>query len=252
MSINLSTIQTHYHQHRDTYSDPFRLRIHRALSWLDKAEELLSGKDTANHAKQPAIPKHMQQMLAQQGGRLSFAPDWDTGFQALWIAFNAAYAREIDEREISGDRSHFRQFLNTICRLDEEKLIYALVWQTFPGAIRSLLGNRYVFQPFGDFHNGKISEIAWQEEFEKAGKKAQRALAAQDTDTVLLIMFDRLYTLRNQIIHGGATYGSSANRNQLKDACRILISLLPLVLHIMQQHPDYAWGKPYYPFVKED
>ena len=65
-------------------------------------------------------------------------------------------------------------------------------------------------------------------------------------------MFDRLYTLRNQIIHGGATYSSQANRSQLKDACRILTSLLPLILHIMQQHPDYAWGKPYYPFVNGD
>ena len=251
MSINLFSVQTYYHQHRSTYPDPFRLRIHRALSWLRKADEQLNGKD-ASDAKQSAPSKDMPQIPSPQGRKLSSNPDWDIGFQSLWIAFNAAYAREIDEQEISGDRSNFRQFLRTVCRLDEEKLIYALVWQTFSGAIRSLLGNRYVLQPFWDFHNGKISETVWQEEFEKAGKKAQNALAAQDTDTVLLIMSDRLYTLRNQIIHGGATYGSQANRSQLKDACRILTSLLPLILHIMQQHPDYAWGKPYYPFVNGD
>lgn len=32
MSINLFSVQTYYHQHRSTYPDPFRLRIHRALS----------------------------------------------------------------------------------------------------------------------------------------------------------------------------------------------------------------------------
>ena len=213
MSINLFSVQTYYHQHRSTYPDPFRLRIHRALSWLCKADEQLNGKD-ASDAKQSAPSKDMPQISSPQGRKLSSNPDWDIGFQSLWIAFNAAYAREIDEQEISGDRSNFRQFLRTVCRLDKEKLIYELVWQTFSDAIRSL--------------------------------------AAQDTDTVLLIMFDRLCTLRNQIIHGGATYGSQANRSQLKDACRILTSLLPLILHIMQQHPDYAWGKPYYPFVNGD
>ena len=134
MSINLFSVQTYYHQHRSTYPDPFRLRIHRALSWLCKADEQLNGKD-ASDAKQSAPSKDMPQIPSSQGRKLSSNPDWDIGFQSLWIAFNAAYAREIDEQEISGDRSNFRQFLRTVCRLDEEKLIYALVWQTFSCAI---------------------------------------------------------------------------------------------------------------------
>ena len=78
------------------------------------------------------------------------------------------------------------------------------------------------------------------------------ALANKDTDSVLLIVFDRLYTLRNQILHGGATYNSSANRKQLRDGCAILQQCVPLILSVMQDNPDEDWGKPFYPFVKEE
>ena len=35
--MDIQTLQTHYQAHRQNYSEPFRLRIHRSLSWLDKA-----------------------------------------------------------------------------------------------------------------------------------------------------------------------------------------------------------------------
>lgn len=40
-------------------------------------------------------------------------------------------------------------------------------------------------------------------------------------------IFSRLYTLRNQIVHGGSTWNSSKNRQQLKDANNILSKILP-------------------------
>ena len=201
-------------------NDSFNLRLYRANSWLKKAE--------ASEA------------------------DDDIRFITLWIAFNAAYAKEIEAGAQLSDRSTFRQFLHTICRLDKGQRIYRLVWETFSGSIRLLLENRYIFQPFWNFHNGKISEIAWEEDFARAKQKAKMALANKDTDSVLLILFDRLYTLRNQILHGGATYNSSANRKQLHDGCAILQQCVPLILSVMQDNPDEDWGKPFYPFVKEE
>ena len=221
--MDWQTIDAYYHQHRAAYPDPFRLRIHRAISWLKAATEA---------QKQPK--------------------NLDFRFIALWVSFNAAYAKEIDGRTMSAERSDFQQFLQTVCYLDQERLLYQLVWQTYSGSIRLLLDNRYTFQPFWDFHNGKTNETAWLDDFACAKKKAHTALAAQDTDTVLFVLFDRLYTLRNQIVHGGATFASSANRSQLKDACNILSALIPIILHIMQQHSDRDWGKPFYPFVKEN
>lgn len=215
--MDFKTSFDYYQAHKSAYPEPLRLRLHRSLSWLKRAEA---------------------------------AEDLDTRFITLWIAFNAAYAREIDGRTMSGDRSDFREFLQTVCRMDQDKAIYELVWQTFSGSIRVLLENQFVFQPFWDFHNGKISEDAWQEGFLNAKKKAQFALVSKDTDTVLLVVFDRLYTLRNQLVHGGATFGSSANRGQLRDACAILSGLIPLILMVMQQNPARDWGKPFYPYIK--
>ena len=112
-----------------------------------------------------------------------------------------------------------------------------------------MLDNPYVFQPFWDYQNGKISELAWQEDFSKANKKALNGLKDEDTATVLMVIFDRLYTLRNQIVHGGATYKSSVNREQLGDGCQILKAILPVVVGIVLNNPNVDWGKPFYPVV---
>lgn len=218
--MNSQELQKIFAQSKEQYSEALRLRIYRSISWLKKAEE-------------------------------SEADD-DIRFITLWIAFNAAYAKDIEAGVQLSDRSTFRQFLHTVCHLDKEQRIYRLVWETFSGSIRLLLENRYVFQPFWNFHNGKISESAWGEDFARAKQKAKMALANKDTDSVLLIVFDRLYTLRNQILHGGATYNSSANRKQLRDGCAILQQCVPLILSVMQDNPDEDWGKPFYPFVKEE
>lgn len=243
----------YYHTHRQTYPEPFRLRIHRALSWLKHAENneimdfLHSYLDENPSMKN--LRARAKYLLSLQA---SIPKNLDNYFINLWTAFNAAYANELEGNVALGDRANFRDFLQTICHLDKENKLYQLVWQTFSGSIRILLNNRYTFQPFWDFHNGKINENSWMESFFQAKKKAQIALAQQDTNMVLTIIFDRLYTLRNQIIHGGATFNSSANREQLQDACTILSNLIPIILNIMQQHPQHNWGNPFYPYIGEN
>lgn len=198
-------------------SDELNLRLHRALSWLQKAE--------------------------------NSDDDHDIQFITLWVSFNAIYAKEF-AKERAADRETFNQFIAEICRLDKQKAIYKIIWQRFPQNIRVMLDNHYVFQPFWDFQNGKITEKAWREDFEKANKKALNALASQDTYDILLVIFDRLYTLRNQLVHGGATYESQINRSQLKDGCQILLALIPVIIQIILDNPKNNWGKPFYPVVE--
>ncbi len=217
ISIDYQNILSLFRANERGYPDELHLRIHRSLSWLKKAE--------------------------------SCGEDSDIRLLTLWIAFNAAYAAELNDGSLRAERGRFQEFLQTVCRLDQERQIYPLVWQTFSSNIRLLLDNRYTFQPFWDFHNGYISEAAWLEQFEQARTKALKALANQDTDAVLFVVFDRLYTLRNQLVHGGATYHSRANRKQVQYGCAILSALVPVVLQIMLQHPDQDWGKPFYPYV---
>ena len=114
-----------------------------------------------------------------------------------------------------------------------------------------MLNNQFTFQPFWDYHNGLITEQDWTASFEKNRKKALEALTQKDTPEILIAVFNHLYTLRNQIMHGGATFNSTVNRSQLKDACNILSTLIPEMLKVMLQNPDdKTWGKPFYPVVK--
>lgn len=214
-SVSYENIYTQFTNDKPNRPDNLNLRLHRALSWLQKAE---NSQD-----------------------------DLDIQFISLWVSFNAIYARELGTH--SSDRYNFVEFLRHVCQLDKDKNIYQLIWQKFSQSIRTMLNNRYVFQPFWDHHNGKISQAAWQEDFTKSNKKAYQALSNKDTDAMMIVIFDRLYTLRNQIVHGGATYDSSINRKQLQDACQILKSIIPIVIQIILDNPHRNWGKPFYPVV---
>ena len=76
------------------------------------------------------------------------------------------------------------------------------------------------------------------------------ALVAKDTKLILSTVFDRLYVLRNQIIHGGATWNSSVNRSQIKEGAEILAFLVPVFVTLMMDNPNTKWGPPLYPVVE--
>ena len=54
-------------------------------------------------------------------------------------------------------------------------------------------------------------------------------------------MFGRLYTLRNQLMHGAATKGSSINRDQVEDGSKILNKVLPILVNILMIYPNENW-----------
>lgn len=201
---------------RHNYSEGLALRVHRALSWLKRAEE---------------------------------ANDNDARFIFLWISFNAAYAQEIDESQRIGEQEAFKQFLEKICHLDKEKRFDKLVWQEFSGSIRVMLDNQYLLQAFWDHQRGKLSEEQWQEQLRKEKKIAQFALSCSNTATLLGVIFSRLYTLRNQLIHGGATWNSQVNRQQLKDSVSLLHKFVPLLIETMMDNPNTLWGEACFPVV---
>lgn len=208
---------------RDGFPLPLTLRVHRALSWYRRA-------------------------AAEEG-------DQDVRFILLWIGFNAAYAADMDcaaqNAGEGGERDRFREFFAVLLRLDARNRIYDAVWGRFPHEIRMLLDNRYIFAPFWRFHNGEPGGEDWQDRFDRSRRAITAALAAQDTPTVLSILFDRLYVLRNQLVHGGATWNSAANRNQVRDGAALLGCLLPVFIDLMMDHPDEPWAMPNYPVVED-
>ena len=198
------------------HSDYFNLRIHRGLSWLIKSLELDS--------------------------------DLDLKFMSLWISFNAIYAQDA---ALNQDKQALRQFLYLICQKDQEHKIYHILWDKFSHPIRLLLENPYVYQDFWDYQNQKISQHSRKEDFEQEKKKVHKALQEKASVDILFVVFNRLYPLRNQMVHGGVTYNSSVNRRQLQDACNILAALLPMfMLILLENAKTLDLGKPFYPVVQ--
>lgn len=171
---------------RDGFPETMGLRVHRSISWIGRAE--------------------------------ACGTDEDAQFIFLWIAFNAAYA---DEREFQsipqGERTAFLEFFGRLVQLDKERRIYNAVWQRFSGPVRLLLENRYVFNPFWQHHNGIDGYDDWEDRFKASAHAFAEAFKAGDTARVLSFVFDRLYVLRNQLVHGGATWNGGVNRAQVRD-----------------------------------
>ena len=71
-----------------------------------------------------------------------------------------------------------------------------------------------------------------------------------NTKAMLGILFQRLYVLRNQLIHGGATWNGKVNRPQVESGTAILGDIVPVVIHLMMNQPNQVWGDPIYPVVE--
>ena len=197
--------------------DSLGLRVHRSISWIERAEQE--------------------------------SDDADAAFVFFWIAFNSAYAKDIQESPDIGEKTRFGEYFQRLVDLDADHRIYDAIWNTFAGPIRVLLDNQYVFQSFWNLVNALPGYDGWENGFEMNKRGARRALANSDAGTVLSILFDRLYVLRNQIMHGGATWGSSVNRDQVRDGARIVSYLVPLFIDVMMNNRSHDWGPPYYPIV---
>lgn len=89
----------------------------------------------------------------------------------------------------------------------------------------------------------------WEDRFERSKGKIRISLGEMDTKVILSTLFDRLYVLRNQLVHGGATWNSKVNRSQVQDGARILAFLVPLFIDLMMDNPEVSWGAPYYPII---
>src|SRR5699024_11783591 len=125
-----------------------------------------------------------------------------------------------------------------------------LPWVPVPCPLRVTLANEFAFRGFWAFPAGLSPASQWKESVNKADGPAFGPLSTKETSVVLAIVFSRLYVLRNQLIHGGATYGSSVNRQQLKDATAILRHVVPYIIKLMMDNPNELWGEAAYPVVE--
>lgn len=204
--------------------DDLNLRLRRVLSWLGRAEK--------DHT----------------------AGDCDAAFIFYWIAFNAMYGQlgtsSVDD---TYERDRRRDYFDRIVAFaDAESAIYDTIWSVLQDDIERMLENRYVYEPYWRHHNNPAEDRDWQQRFDSAREQALDAIRRTRTKDVLRELFFRLNTLRNQLIHGGATWSSSVNRHQVEPGARIMASLVPHFIDVMIEHPNAGWGSPRYPVVREE
>ena len=222
LSIQSATqLSSDYEVKKSLLSDRNAIRLRRALSWLEKGQAL-----------------HEQE-------------DFDGAFIFFWISFNSMYSIKPRLNNPPTDTSQYMDFFRNLLKYDSESTLYNALWTVFPGAIRTLVQNKYVFGLFWEFQTTG-SDTDWEIQLQRSGVKALAALGSKrqgKTLELLEIVFDRLYTLRNQLIHGSATYQGSINRDQVKDGASILGYLVPGFVAIMLEHSDHDWGEVTYPAI---
>ena len=215
--FSLSVINHYYARHECDWADNFRLRIHRSLSWLQAAQE--------------------------------FRQDLDAQFIFYWVAFNSAYAKELvkelDDNET--EREQQKNFFINIIECDKVNDLKK-VMTDLSDSIKKLINNQYVYGRF--WHCQRNANDDWRPSFEQETESALTALYTGKTRKTLHITFNRLYVLRNQLMHGGSTWHSSVNRDQVHNGVNIMKKLVPLIIYIMMQNPQEDWGHVSFPYIK--
>lgn len=216
------SLRTHFRHklHEFGRSPDNELRVIRALSWLERSEELQDYPDDR--------------------------------FIFLWISFNAAYGIVSDADQDASARQSYTRFLKQVVELDASHVIYHLVWTNYSDEIHGMLGNQFVFQPFWDAYRQGLEKSEWTRKMAGARRVANKALSERRTLDVLKILFDRLYTLRNQVLHGGATWKGSVNRVQVLHGSAIMSELVPAIISVLIDHPEQDWGPVAYPRVEKE
>ncbi len=160
-------------------------------------------------------------------------------------------------KDKESESRYFMVFLKNIVKQDVSGALERIVWGEFSGPIRVLLNNHYVFHPFWKSVWDLKSERDWERHFKSEKNRVRKALSRRDVLAILSVVFRRLYTLRNQIFHGGATYPSGFGRTQIRDGSRIMASLVPAIIDIMKQDlsrdsDSKTWGKVAYPRINAE
>ena len=197
-----------------TLPETLTIRLHRAISWLKSAEK--------------------------QDDNL------DVKFISLWIAFNACYAVDLNGISSKPEKAKLRDFTSSLVHFDRTRL-YNLFWEKYSGPVRVLIENKFVFEKFWEFNRGDIDN--YEASFNKSIATALNCLSKENIEGLIEIILERLYTLRNSIMHGGSTYNSKLNRAQLKDASNIMQLLVPIIIDIMLENYEHDWGEIAYPVV---
>ena len=215
-TIKATVLKTKLKELQNNENENDIIRLHRAISWVKCSEERINNPDLK--------------------------------FISLWIAFNACYADSEDYEYNLSEKKRFKDFIGKLVRCDKQERFFNLLWFKFSGPVRLLIDNKFAYKPFWDAQRGE--KVDWERLFEQSKIDSRNYLMNKQVAKLIGVVLGRLYTVRNQLIHGGATYKSKVNRSQVKDASQILEFLMPIIINIMIDNIDEDWGVINYPVIE--
>ena len=217
MPLTYAVLKAKQRELRPGFPETMGLRVHRAINWSGRAE--------------------------------ATAED-DARFLFLWIGFNAVYADEEEVQDAAApERDAFQRFFQRVARLDDGQRVYDSIRATSRDACGFSATTR-TFTHVWKHHNGVEVVEDRNEWLRTSERRVRRVLEEQDTVRVLRLVFDRLYALRSQIVHGGAIWNSRVNREQVRDGAAILAFLMPVFVDVVMDNPHEGWVRPFCPVVE--
>ena len=216
-TVSFATLRPRFKQRQVETNNVYQnwqIRVHRALSWLKKSDELPDEQPEAR-------------------------------FLFLWIALNCMYSRwDAVQNAPAPDTATRDQFCHRLAQLDGS-LVTAIVRRYRP-LIKTLLDDPYLSVVFWrDTDDPKNKGRATQD-----GNYIERNFKENKYDTVLCQAMQRLFVLRGQLVHGASTSGGRLNRKPLNRGLDLLKAVVPLAIHIvLEKGCGDDWPELCYPPV---
>jgi hypothetical protein len=114
--------------------------------------------------------------------------------------------------------------------------------------MEQLINNKYVFFEYWQRQLYPDSNVDWELSLSRSVLKANEAEKKGNAYNYLRIVLSRLHVLRNQLIHGAATWNGKTNLQQVQDAAMVMRQFVPLMIDVMMDNPDAEeWGDVLYP-----
>ncbi len=197
--------------------DAIRLRMHRAFSWLRKADEF-------------ELPE-----------------DADAHFLFSWIALNTMYAKwdsDLVNREPEWQTRE--AFLKRVVKSDACGRIQEVILGNRKLCDR-LLSEEHLINSYW----GNPTEDEARKARTKPRKVGQHYHDANDVIKVVIPLFKCMTMLRSQLVHGMSTYGSSANRAVVEAGANVIFVFTLTVLRVVAEdglwEDDGSWMPVPYP-----
>ena len=221
--------------------DPnLRIRLERARSWFSMAEALSNPSTCLT--KTENTKDEIVTTQVREHERFIF----------YWIAFNCLYGRRYYDGSKVDQETDIQKFLKKvklIGQFDRENngAILAHSISRCRAFGRKLVLDRFLDDRYWQKRK-KISELV--HDSEEKWREVERELdTRKDSRLFLELVFDRLRVLRNQIMHGCASYGpQSKGYKSLLFGVRFLEIMMPAFLMLAEKYGEsVTWEKAPYP-----